>query len=512
MPDWNSLPFDIRKGILEYITTFGHIAQYSTVSEEWRCEVEEKTFHHIRIGTTVVAPSPFAVYDLHFLDGLRKRQKGLIRHIWLNITLLRYNCPACYSRETIAERNLNSMTIRLAISALFVVLADWETTKEGLTLEINAYSPSDSGHWFRGWYFGAPGEEETLRRGRRILHFGPRHPVSEDGLRRPFEVLRVTPSDLPVVRAVTKFLIRRQCRRQLDSNALSNIWRKLPSLGHIMHESWRPGGNVSLYGWDFGKIEKICRVSMFLLLTWLLIAYGRALCHESLPTSVKRITVFEDFNSQYQFLLKKYTVFNQVNQGVPVNPGQGTVRTGGRALAGFFAKKSMQLKHLSVAFVIDAADFFRACDPEWRWNELRSLTLTAKALVRETQPGETYQQLQAAARVALGMPKLESLTLWNGDVGEACGFVYRRYQDDVSITWRANWEFELGSEVRSAWEAVAKMHSPRSALRVETEMLRGCALLSHGDSIHHLGLHSVIDSTSSDQIQKESRLPRSWFR
>ncbi|KAH6954859.1 hypothetical protein DER45DRAFT_633323 [Fusarium avenaceum] len=492
MPDWNSLPFDIRKGILEYITTHDHISQYSTVSEEWRCAVEEKTFHHIRIGTTVVAPSPFAVYDLHFLNGLRKRQKGLIRHIWLNIALLRYNCPVCYHRETTAERNFNSMTIRLAISALFAVLEGWEPTKEGLTLEINAYSPSDSEHCFRGWYFGAPGEEETLGRERRLLHFGPRHPVCEDGLRRPFEVFRVIPSDLPVVRAVTKFLIRRQCRRQLDSNALSNIWRKLPSLGHIMHESWRPWGNFSTYNWDFD--------------------YGRALCHESLSTSVKRITVFEDFNSQHQVSLKKYRVFNQVNQGVPANPDQGTVRTGGRALAGFFAKKSMQLEHLSVAFIIDAADFFRACDPEWRWNELRSLTLTTKALARETQPGETYQQLQAAARVALSMPNLESLTLWNGDVGEACAFVYRRYQDDVSITWRANWEFELEPEVRSAWEAVAKTHSPRRALTVKTEMLRGCVLLSHGDAIHHLGLHSVVDRTSLEQIRRENRLPRSRFR
>ncbi|KAH7245740.1 hypothetical protein BKA59DRAFT_527558 [Fusarium tricinctum] len=492
MPDWSSLPFDIRKGILEYITTLDHIAQYSTVSEEWRCAVEEKTFRGIRIDTTVVAPSPFVVQDLHVLNGLPKRQKGLIRHIWLNIALQRYNCPDCYHRESTVQRNSNSMTMRLAISALFVVLAGWEPTKEGLTLEMNAYSPSDSEHWFRGWYFGAPGEEETLERGMRYLHFGKRHPACEDGLRRPFEVLRVIPSDLPVVRAVTKFLIRRQCRRQLDPNALLQIWRKLPSMGHIMHESWRPWGNVSSYTWD--------------------LAYGRALCHESLPTSVKRITVFEDFNNQHQFLLKKYRVLDQVHQGVPVNPDQGTIRTGGRALAGFFAKKSMQLEHLSVAFVIDVANFFLACEPGWRWEDLRSLTLTSEALARKAHRGETYQQLQAAARVALNMPKLESLTLWNGDVGEACPFVYRRYQDDVSITWRANWEFELGSEVRSAWEAVAKMHSPRRALTVETEMLRECALLSHGDAIHHLGLHSVIDSVSLEQIRKESRLPRSWLQ
>jgi hypothetical protein len=204
-------------------------------------------------------------------------------------------------------------------------------------------------------------------------------------------------------------------------------------------------------------------------------------------------------------------MLNQIRDGLPPNPYQYTVRSAGRVLAGSFAKKSMQLEHLSVAFLIDAAHFFHACEPEWRWDKLRSLTLTTKALARGTQPEKVHRLLQAAARAALSMHKLESLTLWNGGTGEACAFVYRRYQDDVSITWRANWEFELGSEVRSAWDAVAKMHSPRCAPTVETKMLRGYAFLSHGDAIHHLGLHWVIDSTSLKQIRKESRLSTSWL-
>jgi hypothetical protein len=204
-------------------------------------------------------------------------------------------------------------------------------------------------------------------------------------------------------------------------------------------------------------------------------------------------------------------MLNQIYSGIPLNPNQYTVRSAGRVLAGAFAKKSMQLEHLSVAFLIDAAHFFRACEPAWRWDELRSLTLTTKTLARETQPEKIHRLLRAAARAALSMPKLGTLTLWHGGAGEACAFVYRRYQDNASITWRANWEFELGSEVHSAWEAVAKMHSPRSALTVETEMLRGYAFLSHGDAIHYLDLHGVVDSMSLKQIRKESRLATSWL-
>ncbi|KAM0205772.1 hypothetical protein ACHAQI_008773 [Fusarium lateritium] len=498
MPDWNSLPLCIREDILEYVTTHERIAQYSTVSEEWRCAVEEKTFRRIRIDTPVLASLPYANPNLRFLNGLRKRQRGLVRHIWLNIALQRYNCPDCCRKEFAVERNINARIMEIAIVDLFTVLVGWEHTEEGLTLEINAYSPSDSNHWFQGWYFGAPGEERTLASWSPSIEpeqppqFRRRHPICEDGLRRPFETCAIYLRDLPMVDAVTKFLIRRQCRRQFNPDVLFRIWKRLPCLEHIMHEAWRPWGNVSWYAWDD--------------------YFGKALCHDLLLSSVKRITVFEDFNSQHQFLLKQHRLMNQMLEGVPLNSEEWTVRSGGRSLAESFAKKSKDLEHLSVAFVIDAVHFFDACEPEWRWDELRSLTLTSKSLSKGMQPGQVHPLLQAAARAALGMPKLEGLTLWAGNMGEACAFTYRRYQEDVSITWRANWEFELGSRVRSAWEAVAKMHSPRSVLRVEEEMLRGYDLISHGDAIHHLGLHWVIDSMSLKQIRKESRRPSLWRR
>jgi hypothetical protein len=264
MPDWNSLPLEIRGVILEYIITHDRIAKYSTVSEEWRCAVEEKTFHSIsiRIDTPAAIASPFVVPDLHSLDSLRERQRGLIRHIWLNIALLRYECPDCYRTESTVVQSTNSSIMQRVIRDLFAILAGWEPTKKGLTLELNAYSPSDSDHWFQGWYFGAPDERE-IREGdvqsielERFLHFGRRHTVCEEGLRRPFATFDVVFSDLPVVRAVTKFLIRRQCRRQFSPSVLYYIWSKLPSMGHIMHETWRPWGDLCWYDWDESECGK----------------------------------------------------------------------------------------------------------------------------------------------------------------------------------------------------------------------------------------------------------------
>lgn len=47
-----------------------------------------------------------------------------------------------------------------AITSLFSILANWPQDGVNLTLELNAYSPSDTEHWFKKCYFGAPGENE----------------------------------------------------------------------------------------------------------------------------------------------------------------------------------------------------------------------------------------------------------------------------------------------------------------------------------------------------------------
>ncbi|WAO87266.1 Hypothetical protein NCS54_00457100 [Fusarium falciforme] len=138
--------------------------------------------------------------------------------------------------ESLTSVYANDKIMATATTRLFFILTNWKQNRGGLTLELNAYSPSDSQHWFKGCYFGAPGEAEPEVLGsecvplRGLLSSAIHYPYhgwwhgapTDDALRRPFgpAILKFQ-EELPSVQAVTKFLLRRQCRRQLDPSALS---------------------------------------------------------------------------------------------------------------------------------------------------------------------------------------------------------------------------------------------------------------------------------------------------
>lgn len=66
----------------------------------------------------------------------------------------------------------------------------------------------------------------------------------------------------------------------------------------------------------------------------------------------------------------------------------------------------------------------------------------------------------AAAAAATKMPNLETMEIWNGQVGLAMLFRYQLVGGGRPpvITWRGTWGFNLRSAVIQAWEAVALEH------------------------------------------------------
>jgi hypothetical protein len=60
-----------------------------------------------------------------------------------------------------------------------------------------------------------------------------------------------------LVHVVTKFILRRQCRRQFDPLALSHLWSKLPRLEEICYEPWQPFLKVQEY-WRGKGEHRIC--------------------------------------------------------------------------------------------------------------------------------------------------------------------------------------------------------------------------------------------------------------
>lgn len=252
MTRWSSLPTEIRCMILETLTAHKSIAPYASVSTEWRDFIEKKTFAHLRLH-------PLCLDHLEQLDN---HYRGRIEHLWLNIELNRYTCRSCRKRESLTLSYSIAKILNEAITRLFSILTTW---REPLTLELNAYCPSDSEHWFKNSYFGAPGEDkfECQPHSPDPIH-DPEHGWSrgrvtkappDDALRRPFgqvSELKFRQS-LPSVHAVTKFVVRRQCRQQFNPETLQYLWSKLPNLKEISYEPWQSHLNIAQQVSDMGK-------------------------------------------------------------------------------------------------------------------------------------------------------------------------------------------------------------------------------------------------------------------
>ena len=125
---------------------------YAPVCKEWQAVIEKKNFGLVKLRAS----------DLNTFERKMRsiRLRGLVKHIWLNILLHKYDCSGCEVEGSYHKSN--DMKVKLAISKLFSILSSWEPTGKNLILEISAQSPSDSKHWFKNLYFGAGGEDEDI--------------------------------------------------------------------------------------------------------------------------------------------------------------------------------------------------------------------------------------------------------------------------------------------------------------------------------------------------------------
>lgn len=224
-----------------------------------------------------------------------------------------------------------------------------------------------------------------------------------------------------------------------------------------------------------------------------------ALIAADMPNTLKRMILFQD-SKQYltegiHQIIERY--------GAWINPLQFGSGLDFPDNTKSIAQTSLRLNELSVSFFIDAMDFIEACEEEWTWDHLKSLSLTPSLLFQSVngQKQRIDNLLIAAAKLVLRMPNLTTMVLWNGGTGRACAFIYTRAKHYAHITWRGTWDLEINQQVLQAWEDVAKLHSVE--LRAKHERLRE-TIRSHGDAIFHLNLPcQVIEPTSLWQIRME---------
>ncbi|OIW33647.1 hypothetical protein CONLIGDRAFT_711518 [Coniochaeta ligniaria NRRL 30616] len=470
--DWRRLPTELRLMILEEITQqtgSSDWASAAAVCKEWQHFIEKRKLQRLNLR----------VPDLDNRERLTIRQRNLVRHISLDIELPTYKSS---DSEPWGWSDRNSLVMSKGTWKLFHILSTWEPANgNGLTLELNAFSPSDSEHWFKNYHFvsdpesGQSNDCQWHDESHGWINGQQVETPPKSAILRLFELVSLDfDKEFPRVNAIRRFIIRRQFRRWIDALDLSEMLEKLCGLEQLVYEPWRP--------WD-SKWREL-RDKDFSLSV-----------QRELPETLKSITVFEDFSRNLA------AACPWVESSRVLDAGVGTA----------FARRSLELEHLSVSYMTDAAHFFQGCMPlgqhsdreSWTWQHLQSLALTSRGLRRTGNRREINALLVQAASVALRMPKLHTLVLWHDT--DACAFIYTwDPARGARITWRGTWELDLDVDVVQMWQSVAtKVHS--CELEVFNERVDG-VIRSHGDAIHHLRLPCQVATPASIwQIRQEHK-------
>ncbi len=174
----------------------------------------------------------------------------MIRHICFTVELPPYESTCCSKRRS-PSVNIGSI-VSTAIVRLLHVLRRWESSN-GLTLEMNVYSPSDSQHWFKNLYLSTDhidSDRDGTKWRPENLHHDLRHGWAhgkrvkappKSALERLFRrIILVFKEALPEVEAVTELIIRRQLRRCISPIGLGKLLMSFTALSCICYEPWAP--------------------------------------------------------------------------------------------------------------------------------------------------------------------------------------------------------------------------------------------------------------------------------
>ena len=249
---WASLSAEIRLMILEEVAQQKHAgwASLASVCKEWQFVIGTENFRQLKLR-------PSCLEDF---ERLIVQQRHLLRHIQLEIELPRYSCQHCQrdaSNRTIEQENL---FISRGIWKLFRILGTWESARQrhtanngltnGLTLELNAYSPSDTEHWFKNYHFTshADGNNDDNCKWDDPVHGWINCqqvvPPPATAIPRLFSMIHLAfQGEVPQVGSITRLIIRRYLRRSFYHGCLLYVLKKLKALEHLVYEPWRQWEN-----------------------------------------------------------------------------------------------------------------------------------------------------------------------------------------------------------------------------------------------------------------------------
>ncbi|KAK7210243.1 hypothetical protein V2G26_017421 [Clonostachys chloroleuca] len=506
---WRRLPADIWLKILGLLLDDDtSCAGAAAVSRQWQAVIKPRNFARIKI-------TPARLADF---DSMTYRNRHLVRYLWLCLELEEC-CYPNFRRVTIADHHLISTSFR----TLFGNLRSWDS-HGNLTLDISIYSPSDMK--FETDYLTVEPDIPACEINNNNKWAGKeirRRCVLDDDLKAHFRSLmskrrgcghiekrqygewlaagfsrRVRPASgmggeeeytpmssvemefqlepghliwrrLPSVPVVTSVLLRQQSRRRWHTKRISGLLSRLPRIQEIHYEPWR----------EWLQRRQDLQDDDFMDLV------------QSLPSTLKNLVLFEIFNQHYVAILRDCP----------------PVRAPSLNLSQAIAQASLNLECLSASYLADASFFFDACDPSMMWPNLRSMALTSQLLRPDTSKKTINALLQKAATAVFGMPKLETLEIWNGRKGVAA---LLRYQPSrATLTWKATWELDISSSVIQAFEKIGPTHCVGKC-DVVKELLDVGLIDPHGDAINVLKhVCTILRPISLQQILTEEKFLQS---
>ncbi|RFN47635.1 pranc domain protein [Fusarium flagelliforme] len=481
---WGSLPAEIQLEVIRFLPSVGgKYSKLAPVCRAWQSIFEPPNFAEISL--TLPRLEDPKSQDILF------RKRNLIRYIWFHVEVKEYDCNRCTGEdETLwGLDDVENQFIADAFEKLFTTLSAWEPGGD-LILDISVYSPSDNKHWFKYLTFCSD-TDSPERLPEHELH-DPAHGWTDgrrtkapanDAIESTFdEIMGEGPFDdeplemkwwrsLPLVPVVGVVLLRQQTRRRWKPTALANMFTRFPNMKDLCYEPWREWDDII-------EIETNERT--------------QTMIESFASTRLCNLTIFENFNDAYREIYSK--------RSFPV----AAVRVPDPAVSKKLARASLHLTTLSASFMVDASHFFAARRDSWTWDKLTSLALTSGTLTNDARPEDINRMLHNAAEVALQMPKLDAMEIWNGRRGVAMVFRYERSRDrqPAMITVRGTWDLNPSPAVKRAWGRVAN-----ETVAVESSLVDPSLIQSHGDAIRELGLLAeVIRPVSLRQILIEHQL------
>ncbi|OIW32483.1 hypothetical protein CONLIGDRAFT_699247 [Coniochaeta ligniaria NRRL 30616] len=531
MSSWDTLPRELQLQIWGHLIESHNnkdkrrtgLATYASVSRSWQSFFETHTFCNLLL-------TPKDLADFRLIVNPCRTQ--FVKHILLLLeisdqhTAVQADLRSSYAVITCKDRQ-NDQSFTCVIHLLLRMLSKWETrgptANTGLTLELGAYSafehqldkhaPRESASLYGKYLEGSSSSTEIakadpfpgqLNQCYRDLARPPRlharpalqlQPMRKLLGSKPLNLcLAYTPDIYPSVAVVTGFLVRLRYTRNFHPRALSRIISCFPNIAAVRIEHWRSGDRKVDSEWDKSELLTLIGFPPIRprpLLTYYPMQDAWHLCspandqrtdawHLRTPPSIRILSLYQE-NS---------TVFHLHHNGWQhASPSPAFAR----ALVG----KRRTLEHLSVAFHVQAEEFFGLmdhprldtdhyldtnhyldtdlyidtdywadknyyADKEERrttsWPALRSLALTSLALVsRDYDPMD--ELLMVAADAAGRMPALDRMELWLGMRGHGGVFRYTwanaRDGTGPRVEWIGTWDYCVSKEVVERWQGVA---------------------------------------------------------